>query len=62
MHYVQTIEDVSALVNVDPIKIKWDQKLFEHALKREQQIFDCSKIRKAIYRPFLSNGYTMIKF
>lgn len=48
----KTIEDVSALVNVDPIKIKWDQKLFEHALKREQQIFDCSKIRKAIYRPF----------
>ena len=48
----KTIEDVSALVNVDPIKIKWDQKLFEQALKREQQIFDCSKIRKAIYRPF----------
>ena len=48
----KTIEDVSAIVDANPTKIKWDQKLFEQALKGIKHTFDDGKIRTAIYRPY----------
>lgn len=48
----KTIEDVSAIVDATPTKIKWDQKLFEQALKGIKHSFDDGKIRTAMYRPY----------
>lgn len=48
----KTIEDVSTIVDANPTKIKWDQKLFEQALKGIKHTFDDSKIRTAMYRPY----------
>ena len=47
-----TVQDVATTVNTDPQKIKWDQKLFEHALKGIHHDFEKDNIRLAIYRPY----------
>jgi len=48
----RTINEIATLVNSDPTQIKWDQKLFEHALKGIRHTFDYNKIRLTIYRPY----------
>lgn len=48
----KTISEIATLVNADPTQIKWDQKLFEHALKGIRHTFDNNKIRLTLYRPY----------
>ena len=48
----KTINEIATLVNADPTQIKWDQKLFEHALKGIRHTFDNNKIRLTLYRPY----------
>lgn len=48
----KTIDDVMAVVSTDDTKIKWDQKLYEHALKGVEETFEASNVRLASYRPF----------
>lgn len=48
----KTINEIVTLVNADPTQIKWDQKLFEHALKGIRHTFDSNKIRLTLYRPY----------
>ena len=47
-----SINEVMDIVSVDESKIKWDQKLYEHALKGINEVFEVSNIRRALYRPF----------
>lgn len=47
-----TIDDVMKVVSTDDTKIKWDQKLYEHALRGIVEIYDSSNIKKASYRPY----------
>lgn len=48
----KNIQDVATTVNTDPMKIKWDQKLYEHALKGIRHDFTEHNIWLAIYRPY----------
>lgn len=48
----KTLEDVMKTVSTDETKIKWDQKLYEHALRGIEEKFDSSNIRLASYRPY----------
>lgn len=43
---------VMAQVDSDESKIKWDQKLYEHALKNIEHEFIEDNIKPALYRPF----------
>ena len=47
------IDDVMDVVSTDDTKIKWDQKLYEHALKGVQEVYNSDNIRLAFYRPFV---------
>ena len=49
----KSIDDVMNVVSTDETKIKWDQKLYEHALKGVEEKFNSQNIRIASYRPFL---------
>lgn len=46
------LEQVMSAVSTDDTKIKWDQKLFEHALKGIEEKYDSTSIRVAYYRPY----------
>lgn len=48
----KSLDDVMKVVSTDETKIKWDQKLYEHALRGIEEKFDSSNIRLASYRPF----------
>lgn len=48
----KSIDDVMNIVSTDETKIKWDQKLYEHALKGVAEKFNSQNIRIASYRPF----------
>lgn len=50
--HCKTEDEVSAVVNTDPAKIKWDKKLYAHALKGIKHSFNRNNIRQAYYRPF----------
>lgn len=47
------LDDVMEVVSTDDTKIKWDQKLYEHALKGIQEVYNGDNIRLAFYRPFV---------
>ncbi len=49
---LKTIDDVASIVNIDPTKIKWDKKLFEHALKGVKHSLDKNNVQLALYRPY----------
>ena len=51
-HSCKTIDDVMKVVSTEETKIKWDQKLYEHALKGVSEIFESSNVRIASYRPY----------
>ncbi|MCR4995193.1 MAG: DEAD/DEAH box helicase family protein [Bacteroidales bacterium] len=51
-HSCKSLDEVMKLVSTDETKIKWDQKLYEHALRGIEEKFDSSNIRLASYRPF----------
>lgn len=48
----KSIDEVMRVVSTDETKIKWDQKLYEHALKGIEESFDLSNVRIASYRPY----------
>ena len=48
----KTEEEVKKLVDENPKKIKWDKKLYEHALQKKKHSFEKKNITEAIYRPF----------
>lgn len=50
--YCKTVDDVMSVVSTDETQIKWDQKLYEHALKGITESFDSANIRNACYRPY----------
>lgn len=58
---LKTIDDVASIVNIDPTKIKWDKKLFEHALKGVKHSLDKTMYNLLYIDHTLSNGYIMIK-
>ena len=45
-------DEVMAVVDTESKEIKWDLKLYQHALKGVEQHFDEDKLRIASYRPF----------
>lgn len=47
-----TLDKVMNVVSTDDTKIKWDQKLYEHALKGIEEKYELNNIRAAIYRPY----------
>lgn len=48
----KNIDDVMNVVSTDETKIKWDQKLYEHALKGIEERYNKKSIRIASYRPY----------
>ena len=48
----KSLDDIMKTVSTDDTKIKWDQKLYEHALKKIEETFDGNNIRLASYRPY----------
>ena len=46
------LNDVMDMVSTDDTKIKWDQKLYEHALRGIEEKFEKDNIREASYRPY----------
>ena len=51
-HMCRTVDDVMSVVSTDERRIKWDKKLYEHALKGIEEKFIPSNIRISSYRPF----------
>ncbi len=51
-HFCKTVDDVMSVVSTDETQIKWDQKLYEHALKGVTESFDSANIKNACYRPY----------
>ncbi len=48
----KSLDEVMKVVSTDDTRIKWDQKLYEHALKGVVEKFEECNIRLACYRPF----------
>ena len=51
-----SLEDIMKKVDGDLTKIKWDQKLYEHALKGISHQFNPENVRTALYRPFFKQN------
>lgn len=47
-----SLSAVMSEVDSDETKLKWDQKLYEHALKNIEHSFEAENIKAALYRPF----------
>ena len=47
-----SLSAVMSEVDSDETKLKWDQKLYEHALKNIEHSFEADNIKAALYRPF----------
>lgn len=47
-----SLNAVMSEVDSDETKLKWDQKLYEHALKNIEHRFEADNIKAALYRPF----------
>lgn len=47
-----SLSKVMEQVNADETKLKWDQKLYEHALKDVEHSFNDDNVKVALYRPF----------
>lgn len=49
---LRNVEEVANIVDTDIKKIKWDQKLYEHAYKQIKHTFEEEKVRITAYRPY----------
>ena len=47
-----SLSAVMSEVDSNETKLKWDQKLYEHALKNIEHSFEAENIKAALYRPF----------